>query len=89
MNANSDASGNALFGMITVQADSCLNSEQIDTLIISVGVQEGGFGGGGAIWAGGQKNAHDCQEYFFAASYQNHTFISLYIYGVRYNVQYF
>ena len=34
-----------LFGMRTVQADSCLNSEQIDTLFINVGGQEGGFGG--------------------------------------------
>jgi hypothetical protein len=38
--------GIALFGMRTVQADSCLNSEQIDTLLISVGGQEGGLGGG-------------------------------------------
>ena len=30
-----------------MQADSCLNSEQIDTLFISVGGQEGGLGGGG------------------------------------------
>jgi hypothetical protein len=35
--------------MRTVQADSCLNSEQIDTLFISVGGQEGGVGGGGVI----------------------------------------
>ena len=40
------SSGIALFGTRTVQADSCLNSEQIDTLFISVGGQEGGFGGG-------------------------------------------
>jgi len=32
--------------MRTVQADSCLDSEQIDTLFISVGGQEGGLGGG-------------------------------------------
>ena len=32
--------------MRTVQADSCWNSEQIDTLFISVGGQEGGWGGG-------------------------------------------
>ena len=32
--------------MRTVQADSCLISEQIDTLFISVGGQEGGLGGG-------------------------------------------
>jgi hypothetical protein len=31
------SSGIALFGMRTVQADSCLNPEQIDTLFISVG----------------------------------------------------
>ena len=41
-------SGIALFGMITVQADSCLNFEQVDTLFIIVGGQEG-FGGGGVI----------------------------------------
>ena len=40
------SSGIALFGMRNVQADSCLNSEQIDTLFISVGGQEWGFGGG-------------------------------------------
>ena len=39
-------SGIKLFGMKTVQADSCLNSEQIDTLFTSVGGQEGGLGGG-------------------------------------------
>ena len=33
----------AIFGIITVQADSCLNSKQIDTLLIS---EEGGLGGG-------------------------------------------
>jgi hypothetical protein len=31
---------------MTVQADSCLESEQNDTLFISVGGQEGFFGGG-------------------------------------------
>ena len=41
------SSGIALFGMRTVQADSCLNSEQIDAIFISVGGQEGGLGGGG------------------------------------------
>ena len=53
--------------MITVQADSCMNSEQIDTLFTSVGDQEKGFWGGGSFWAGGPKNAHDCQEIVFAA----------------------
>jgi len=43
------SSGIALFGMRTVQADSCLISEQIDTLLICEGGQEGGFGGGGDI----------------------------------------
>jgi hypothetical protein len=45
------SSGIALFGMRTVQADSCLNSEQNDTLFISVGGQEGGLGeaGGGIL----------------------------------------
>jgi hypothetical protein len=41
------SSGIAIFGMRTVQADSCLNSEQIDTLFISVGGRKGGWGGGG------------------------------------------
>jgi len=42
-----NSSGIAIFGMRTVQADSCLISEQIDTLLISVGSQEGFFLGGG------------------------------------------
>jgi hypothetical protein len=54
--------------MRTVQADSCFNSEQIDTLFISVGGQEGGWGGG-SFWAGGPKSAHDCQKNFLAASW--------------------
>ena len=56
------SSGIALFGMRTIQADSCLNSEQIDTLFISVGGQEGGLGGGGSFWAGGPKFTRDCHE---------------------------
>ena len=40
------SSGIKLFSMKTVQADSCLNSEQIDTLFISVGGQEGAWGRG-------------------------------------------
>ena len=43
------SSGIAIFGMRTVQADSSLNSEQVDTLFISVGDQEGGLWGGGGI----------------------------------------
>ena len=54
------SSGIAFFGMRTVQADSCLNSEQIGTLFNGVGGQEKGFWGGGVFWAGGPKNAHDC-----------------------------
>ena len=46
------SSGIALFGMRTVQTDSCLESEQIDTLFISVGRQEGGLGGGGVVILG-------------------------------------
>jgi len=56
------SSGIAIFGMRTVQADSCLNSEQIDTLFISVGGQEGFFGGG-VFWASGPKItcvSHEC-----------------------------
>jgi len=51
--------------MRTVQADSCLNSEQIDTRFISVGGQEGGWGGGGAFWAGDPNFTRVCQESFF------------------------
>ena len=47
--------------MRTIQADSCLNSEQIDTLFISVGGQEGGFGGG-PFWAGGPEYLRVCHE---------------------------
>jgi len=43
--------------MRTVQADSCLNSEQIDTLFISVG----GLGGG----CFGPKFTRDCHDFFF------------------------
>ena len=42
-----NSSGINLFGMRTVQADSCLNSEQIDTLFFNVRGQEGGVWGGG------------------------------------------
>jgi len=45
--------------MRTVHADSCLNSEQIDTLFINVWGQEGGLGGG-AFWVGGPKLTCDC-----------------------------
>jgi len=39
-----NSSGINLFGKRTVQADSCLHSEQINTLFYSVGGQEGGGG---------------------------------------------
>ena len=61
------SSGIALFGMRNVQAESCLNSEQIDTLFISVGGQEGGLGGG-SFWAGGPKFTRDCHAFFVEAS---------------------
>ena len=60
------SSGITLFNMRTVQADSCRNSEQIDTLFISVGGQ-----GSGSGWVGGHlelkaKNLHvTVMEYFF------------------------
>jgi hypothetical protein len=56
-----------LVGKRTVQADSCLHSEQIDTLFISVGGQEGS-GDGKSFWAGGPKFTHYCQEFCFEAS---------------------
>jgi len=57
------SSGIAIFGMITVQANSCLNSEQIDSLFISVGGQEGGLGGG-VFWAGGPNFTRVCHKLF-------------------------
>ena len=45
--------GIALFGIRTVQADSCLNSKQIYTLFINVGVKKGGLGDGWSFWVGG------------------------------------
>ena len=48
------SSGIALFGIRTVQADRCLNSEQIDTLFTSVGGPEGGLGGG-SFWSEAQN----------------------------------
>jgi hypothetical protein len=59
--------------MKTVQAGSCLSSEQIDTLFICVGGQEGGLGGG-AFWAEGPKFTCDCHEFFFVPSYEAHIF---------------
>jgi len=57
--------GIAIFGMRTVQADSCWNSEQINTLFISVEGQEGGSGGGGGVfWAGDAKFTRDCHDFF-------------------------
>jgi len=47
------SSGITLFDMRVVQADSCLDFEQIDTLFLSVGGQEGSLGGE-SFWAGGQ-----------------------------------
>ena len=46
-----NSSGIKIIDMRAVQADSCLNSEQNDTLFISVGGQEGGLGeaGGGIL----------------------------------------
>ena len=44
----------------------CLISEQIDTLFISVGGQEGWFGGG-AFWAVGSKFGHACIRFFYAS----------------------
>jgi hypothetical protein len=38
-----------------VPVDSHLNSEHIDTLLISVGVRKGGLGGGWSFWTGAQN----------------------------------
>jgi hypothetical protein len=56
-----NSSGINLFGKRTVQADSCLHSEQIDTLI-SGGGQEGGLEGGDCTFT------RDFQEYLLKAS---------------------
>jgi len=44
-----NSSGINAFGKRTVQAGNCLHSEQLDTLFICVGGQEGGLGGGGIL----------------------------------------
>ena len=62
------SSGIALFGMRTVQADSCSNSEQIDTLLLVWGFSNGVLGGG-SFWAGGPKFTHGCHDSFFYASW--------------------
>jgi len=54
--------------MGTEQADSCLNSEQVDTLFNSVGGQEGGFGRWVVIWAGSPKFTRDFQGYVLTSS---------------------
>ena len=49
--------------METVWADTCLNYEQIDTLFISVGGQEGGLGGG--PFGSEAKNLHVTVRKFY------------------------
>jgi hypothetical protein len=58
------SSGIAVFGTRTVQAVSCLSSEQIDTLFISVGGQEG-FGEGGGYIGPEAQNLHMYVRNFF------------------------
>ena len=58
------SSGIASFGVRTVQADSCSNSEQIDTLLLVWGFSKGVLGGG-SFWAGGPKFTRDCHGCFF------------------------
>ena len=57
-------SGIASFGNRTVQAGDCLNSEQIDTLFISVRGQEEGLGGGGQFGPEAQDFTRDCHTFF-------------------------
>jgi len=47
----------------TVQANSCLNSEQVDTILISVGTQHGGLWGGGHSGPEVQNFTRDCHGY--------------------------
>jgi len=54
--------GIALIGMKTVQADSCLNSEQTDTLFSCMGGQDGGLGG---VILGREKFTRDCHGFNF------------------------
>ena len=56
-----NSSGIILVDTRTMQADSCLNFEQIDTLLISVGGQEGGLGGG-VILGQRPKLTRDCHD---------------------------
>jgi len=48
--------------MKTVQADSCLNSEQTDTLFSCMGGQDGGLGG---VILGREKFTRDCHGFNF------------------------
>ena len=63
------SSGIVLFGMRTVQADSCFNSEQIDTLSMSVGGLEGGLGGWVVILGRRPKIYTWLSEVFYHASW--------------------
>jgi len=58
------SSGVKSSGKISVQTDSCLNSDQFYTLFISVVVSKGGLVGG-AFLTGGPKYTNDCQEFYF------------------------
>jgi len=64
-----NSSGINSFGKRTVQPDGCLHSEQIDTLFISVGGQEGGLREGGVVWGRRPKTdvtvsqaSHPCES---------------------------
>jgi len=54
----------ALFGMRTVQADSCSNSEQVDTLLLVWGVRKGVGGGGGHLGPEAQNLHVHVRNYF-------------------------
>ena len=59
-----NSSGINLFGKRTVQADSCVRPEQVDTLFVSVGVRKGDLGGGWSFWAGGPNFTRYYQDFF-------------------------
>jgi hypothetical protein len=60
-----NSSGITLFGKKTVQADSCFDSEEIGTLLISVEGKKGGFGGGASFWARGPKFTRVSEKIFY------------------------
>ena len=76
------SSGIALFGMRTVQTDSCLHSEQTETLFISVGRK--GVGGGGHFRLEAQQMHVGVRNFVFAGGFNplSWSFYGIYVLGL-------